>query len=74
MQLYTRGIAARPTVELVALCDLNVERMNVHQQILTEQGRLPAKRYHPVGYVEAGQTRADADQPLLTIRMISTRC
>lgn len=44
-QLYTTAIAARPSSQLVALCDVNEERMKVHQNMLKELGQPEAKMY-----------------------------
>lgn len=47
-QLYTKAISDRPTAELVALCDLNEERMKYHNVMLKELGRPEAVCYHAV--------------------------
>ncbi|OCF40007.1 oxidoreductase [Kwoniella heveanensis CBS 569] len=44
-RLYTHSIAARPSLELVALCDTNSDRMDHHNQLLKEAGRPQAKKY-----------------------------
>ncbi|WVQ96756.1 hypothetical protein IAU59_003863 [Kwoniella sp. CBS 9459] len=44
-RLYTNSIAARPSLELVALCDTNSDRMDHHNQLLKEAGRPEAKKY-----------------------------
>jgi len=66
-QLYTKAIADRPSSQLVALCDLNSERMKHHQELLKEYGKPPAKEYHPVS----------SESPMwveLTGRTTSRRC
>jgi len=47
-QLYTTAISARPSSQLVALCDLNSERMKHHNDLLKELGKPEAKTYHAV--------------------------
>ncbi|OCF73166.1 oxidoreductase [Kwoniella mangroviensis CBS 8886] len=44
-RLYTHSIAARPQLELVALCDTNSDRMDHHNGLLKEHGRPEAKKY-----------------------------
>lgn len=48
IQLYTTAISARPSSQLVALCDLNSERMKHHNDLLKELGKPEAKTYHAV--------------------------
>ena len=48
IQLYTTAISARPSSQLVALCDLNESRMQVHNDLLKELGKPEAKTYHAV--------------------------
>jgi hypothetical protein len=74
-QLYTKAISERPTSQLVALCDLNADRMKHHQQLLQELGRPAAAEYHPV-CLEKREGRgvdvvADVDWGF---RMIMSRC
>jgi hypothetical protein len=47
-QLYTTAISARPSSQLVALCDLNSERMKHHNDLLKELGQPEAATYHAV--------------------------
>jgi predicted dehydrogenase len=44
-RLYTNAIAARPSSQLVALCDLNEERMKYHNELLKKLGQPEAKMY-----------------------------
>ncbi|MFC4587916.1 Gfo/Idh/MocA family oxidoreductase [Sphaerisporangium corydalis] len=46
-QLFTRGLAQREHIDLVALCDPSKTRMAVHNGIITELGRPPAATRHP---------------------------
>ncbi|WVR06149.1 hypothetical protein IAU60_003179 [Kwoniella sp. DSM 27419] len=46
--LYTNAVAARPQLELVALCDTNSDRMDHHNGLLKEAGRKEAAKYQPV--------------------------
>jgi len=48
IQLYTTAISARPSSQLVALCDLNSERMKHHNDLLKELGKPEAATYHAV--------------------------
>jgi hypothetical protein len=48
IQLYTTAISARPSSQLVALCDLNSERMKHHNDLLKELGQPEAATYHAV--------------------------
>lgn len=50
IQLYTQAIADRPSCTLVALCDLNSERMKHHQLLLSQAGQPKANEYHPVSF------------------------
>lgn len=52
-QLYTTAIAARPSSQLVALCDVNEERMKVHQNMLKELGQPEATMYAGVSQLKA---------------------
>ncbi|ORX40293.1 putative oxidoreductase [Kockovaella imperatae] len=45
-RMYTRAVADRPDSTIVALCDLNSERIKVHQGLLKELGQPEAKTYH----------------------------
>lgn len=60
-KLYTKAISERPSSQLIALCDLNEERMKVHNGLLKEYGRPEAKTYHPVRSQgrPAGEVAAD---------------
>ncbi|KAI9631781.1 oxidoreductase [Dioszegia hungarica] len=44
-RLYLSAIAERPESQLVAICDLNEERMKVYNQMLSELGQPPAVEY-----------------------------
>ena len=46
--MYTRAVADRPDSEIVALCDVNSERIKVHQGLLKELKQPAAKEYHAV--------------------------
>ena len=48
MQLYTQAISQRPASQVVALCDINSERMKHHQLLLKELEQPEAKEYHSV--------------------------
>jgi hypothetical protein len=67
-QLYTTAISARPSSQLVALCDLNSERMKHHNDLLKELGKPEAKTYHAVSF-----HMLCVDNKLM-IRMISPKC
>jgi predicted dehydrogenase len=62
-QLYTRGLARREHIDLVALCDPNRTRMAVHNRLITELGRPPAATLSPDEY--AGLLR-DVDTVVVT--------
>jgi predicted dehydrogenase len=49
-QLYTEGLARREHVDLVALCDPNPVRMDVHNRIVTGLGRPAAATLRPDDY------------------------
>ncbi|ORY27875.1 putative oxidoreductase [Naematelia encephala] len=46
-RMYTTAVSERPDSQLVALCDLNSERMKHHQKLLKDLGRPAATEYHP---------------------------